>query len=135
MEPLENSIRQQIEYKEGKLFWKSCYNPNFVGRECGAVDSKGYRILKLGAKRLSTHRVVWFLFHNEWPPQDKVIDHINGNKLDNNITNLRLATRSQNGANRKQQVNNTSGYRGVHWSKESRVWSCLLYTSPSPRDA
>jgi len=126
MEPLENSIRQQIEYREGKLFWKACRNSTLVGRECGHLASHGYRVLKIGSEIKLTHRVVWFLHHNEWPPEDKVMDHINGNRLDNRIENLRIATRSQNGANRKYQTNNTSGYRGVHWVKADKIWRASI---------
>ena len=83
MGSLENSIKQQIEYKEGKLLWKACRNSTLIGRECGHLASHGYRVLKIGSEIKLTHRVVWFLHHDEWPPEDKVMDHINGNKLDN----------------------------------------------------
>ena len=50
------------------------------------------------------------------------IDHINGNRLDNRISNLRMATDAQNASNRKIPVNNSSGFKGVHFQKNNKNW-------------
>ncbi len=57
---------------------------------------------------------------------DRDIDHINGNGLDNRRSNLRLATESQNMANRGKQRNNTSGFKGVHWSQKHGKWKAEI---------
>lgn len=56
----------------------------------------------------------------------KGVDHANGNGLDNRRINLRPATRSQNGANRPPPSNNTSGYKGVYWSRPMRKWRACI---------
>lgn len=53
-------------------------------------------------------------------------DHINHDTLDNQRHNLRPCTQAQNGANRKNQANNTSGFRGVYWNKRSNKWQAQL---------
>ena len=57
------------------------------------------------------HRLIWLMYHGQWPPQE--IDHINGDRADNRIVNLRLATASQNRANSKVYKTNRCGFKGV----------------------
>lgn len=61
-------------------------------------------------------------------PLDKkeTVDHVDGNGLNNRRSNLRLATASQNGANRKLTSRNSSGYKGVHWCKTHKQWKVVL---------
>lgn len=55
-----------------------------------------------------------------------LIDHKNRDGLDNQKHNLRLANKSQNGANRTKQINNTSGYKGVYWFKRDHCWRAMI---------
>jgi hypothetical protein len=52
----------------------------------------------------------------------EIVDHINGNTLDNRKENLRIANKSENGMNRKKQSNNTSGYKGVCKHSQTNKW-------------
>lgn len=80
------------------------------GRPAG-FSRNGYKFVTLNRKQIRAHRVVWLWVHGRWPVDD--IDHINGVKGDNRISNLREATRSQNITNKKRQVDNSCGFKWV----------------------
>lgn len=65
------------------------------------------------------HRLV-FLYHHGWLPTE--LDHINGNRSDNRIENLRPVTREQNMGHRGRPRNNKSGFKGVHWVNRDQCW-------------
>ena len=59
-------------------------------------------------------------------PEDKVVDHINGDTLDNRKCNLRICTQVDNMKNQKKNIRNTSGYKGVSWNKKSKAWEVSI---------
>jgi hypothetical protein len=76
--------------------------------------------LSLRGHRALAHRVAWLYMTGEWPAGD--IDHINNNRSDNRFSNLRPATRSLNIANSTKKKSNSSGFKGVSFSKANRKW-------------
>ena len=86
----------------------------------GSITDQGYIVINIKGNRHKAHRLAWLIMIGEWP--EKQIDHKNGIRDDNRWNNLRLATNSQNHANGKLYKNNTSGYKGVIWSKEKKKW-------------
>lgn len=83
----------------------------FFGTVAGYIHHTGYRMLKIGKRSILSQRVAWVLHCGEWPG-GFYIDHINRNKLDNRISNLRKATHGQNVANSKTRA--ASGFKGVY---------------------
>lgn len=72
------------------------YNNN---KRLGSLDEKGYVRIKIQGRNYRAHRVAWLYSYGEWP--DGQIDHINGDRSDNRIENLRVATNGQNQHNKK----------------------------------
>ena len=79
--------------------------------------------------RDSTGKQIHIRMHREIlsAPTNMEVDHIDGNRLNNCRSNLRLATRSQNGSNRtKSYPNATSKYKGVTWHKRDQYWQATI---------
>lgn len=84
---------------------------NRTGRKSiGSVNSNGYRVISVLGHAYNAHRLAWMLHHGEIPD---FIDHINQDKADNRLANLRLASPSQNKANTKVRADSTTGLKGV----------------------
>ncbi len=95
-----------------------------AGDIAGSKMPNGYIILCVSGKKIFAHRVAWFFVHGAFPYGH--IDHINRNKADNKISNLRLASPEQNAQNRLKNVKNTSGYKGVTWHKRDKRWQAAI---------
>ena len=75
-------------------------------------------------KLLPMHRVIWL---RHFPDSERfLLDHANGNKLDNRLENLRLATRSQNSSNKNILASNKSGFKGVYYRKSRNTWAAYI---------
>lgn len=103
---------------------KYTYKKLLAGTEAGCKDSDGYIIISFTNKQYKAHRLAWLYVYGEFPKYN--LDHINGNPADNRICNLREANESQNGFNRKLGCNNTSGYKGVTFDKNSKKWQATV---------
>lgn len=109
----------EYDKETGNLIWKIQQRGIRKGSIAGTIKSHGYLCVGINYKSYRAHRLI-FLMHKGYLP--KTIDHINGDKLDNRIENLRAATVGQNQHNRKTNANNTSGYKGVSWNKGCNKW-------------
>lgn len=91
--------------------------------DIAGYKNQGYILISLDNKIYSAHRLVWLYVHGFFP--DKGIDHVNGDRMDNRLCNLRLATQSQNLANQGVSKGNKSGLKGVYWSGRIGRWIAM----------
>lgn len=98
--------------------------PGMVGCPAGTLKKDGYLYISLNSVLHKAHRLAWMYVHGKNP--ERLVDHINGDRTDNRIANLREATNVQNLHNRGQQKNNTSGYKGVTWDKTNEKWMAQI---------
>ncbi len=87
-------------------------------------ESHGYRRIHIDKKYYYAHRIAWFYIHGEWPKEQ--IDHIDGDRCNNRIVNLRAATNSENAYNKKMTRRNTSGHKGVYFHKAAKKWTAMI---------
>jgi len=135
-------LRELFRYKNGDLI--RIADKNYKDKVCDITentDFNRYKRIRTDGARYYTHRLV-FLYHHGYFP--KYIDHINGNKADNRIENLRGCTRSENYCNQGVCARNTSGYKNVSFHKHTGLWvariqknkkSHLIGYFNSPQDA
>lgn len=91
-----------------------------AGEIATTQGGRGYLKCEWKGEKQYAHRLAWLLHYGWWP--DRNIDHINGNKSDNRIANLRLCDHQQNGRNRPEPGHNTSGVKGVWFRSRSKLW-------------
>ena len=88
------------------------FNTQFSGKIAGNSIKAGYKEVRIGRTRTYVHRIIWEMANGSIPA-GLHIDHIDGNRENNALCNLRPATRSQNLMNQRRRVTNTSGVKGV----------------------
>ena len=119
-------LQEIFSYEDGNLYRKKVLGGEAIGKKAGwttVCNGRLYRKINVYKKTVYLHRMI-FLFHYGYQP--KYIDHINGDSLDNRIENLRPATQSQNCANQGLKKNNTSGYKGVRYRKDTGKWAAMV---------
>jgi len=124
--PLEE-LREYLDYNPdtGILTWKKSSRGTKTGQEAGSLKTNGYRQIQFKREKWFANRLVYYMHHGIDPLKNQV-DHINRNRLDNRIENLRLVTPSQNLMNSGSYKNNTSGFKGVYWDKSKKEWRALI---------
>lgn len=110
------------------LAWKS----RCLGKNPGSLDKQGYLQVALHYKgkvqRLHVHRVIMSLNLKRDLKRTEVVDHINQDRSDNRLENLRLVDHSTNALNTEPRVNNTSGHKNISWCRQKSKWqvSCKV---------
>jgi len=112
----------------GVITWKACPTGGQgavrvkPGTAANCHNAYGYIVIRINKVLYQASRIAWYLVTGAWPAGE--IDHRNNIRDDNRFENLRVATRSQNNANRKSSVPNTSGFRGV--TKHRNGWASYI---------
>ena len=147
--PSIETLRQLLDYDPaaGALTWKprplemfggdvrirGTWNTRYAGKPAlSHVDAHGYRTGALFSRYYKAHRVVWKMVHGVDPSGE--IDHINGDRADNRISNLRDVSQSGNQRNAGLRQDNKSGQAGVHVRKNGQItaYVCGKYIGVFP---
>ena len=114
----KQEINDLFLYKDGCLYWKKSGTGRNFGKEAGYINSHGYRCIFLNKKLIKTHRLIYILHYGDIP-NNFTIDHIDKNRANNKIENLRIATYQENNRNKNS--------KGFSWSKRHKKWRAKIY--------
>jgi hypothetical protein len=111
-------LHELFEYKDSNLVWKVSKARRIkVGDVAGSVNSNGYMQVQINKKMFKVHRLVWIM-HNGDIDDELQVDHINRDRLDNCIDNLRLVTPQENSFNSKS--------RGYSWVEAKKKYVAYI---------
>lgn len=129
MDNIAKEAREALRYdpETGNLYWRFSRgrfgNSVKAGAKAGCLHRhSGYIVVRLNGKLLKAHRLAWLLTYGEWPKEH--VDHVNCDKGDNRISNLRAADHTTNKWNRRKYKSNKSGFKGV--SRYRNKWQAAI---------
>lgn len=118
----QERLKQVLDYESetGIFRWKKAHRGTRADRLAGTDHKEGYISINIDYRLYLAHRLAWLYVYGELPASD--VDHVNRDRSDNRISNLRLATRKQNMENQGLRSDNTSGHKGVSWDARRKKW-------------
>ena len=122
----QDRLKELLSYDPdtGHFRWLKSGGKRRTPAGCVDVERGGYIVIGIEGVLHQAHRLVWLYVFGRWP--HKHMDHINCDRGDNRLCNLRECERSQNQANRGKQANNTSGFKGVHFHPQGNKWRARI---------
>lgn len=128
-QPKPERVREALQYDaETGAFtrWMKC---SHAYKQAGGYSkSTGYNYVALDGITYPAARLAW-IYVNGPVPLGMIVDHVSRDRADDRISNLRLATISQNGANCSRHADGAAGLKGVHLHKESGRWRAQIMAS------
>lgn len=119
-------LREQLDYSpdSGEFTWKVPGKGRGDGAAAGCIAAHGYVLIGLGGRLHLAHRLAWLHFYGVEP--GRYLDHIDRNRSNNRIGNLRQATHQQNMANSPPRHTSVSGIKGVSWCAATSKWRATI---------
>ena len=123
-------LKEVLHYNPdtGAFTWTKCTGAAKAGSAAGCVKTASaalrYCVIRVDSALHRAHRLAWLYMTGDYP--SGLIDHVDGNGLNNRWCNLRQCSHSENQQNRVKQVNNRSGYLGVSWAKYQNKWQAQI---------
>lgn len=125
----QKTALELFEYRDGELYWRvKKSKKTMVGARAGFYN-QAYGQIRVDGRAQYIHRIVYAMFFGA---TDLEIDHIDGDKYNNRIENLRAATRKQNSVNIRTPRRNTSGHKNVSLHAKSGKWQVRLIADGKP---
>jgi hypothetical protein len=137
-----DDVRELLEYDPltGLMTWTNAAARN-KGRIAGCINNQGYRVILIGRRQYNAHRLAWLHYYGRWP--NGPLDHIDCDRANNAIANLRECSPSNNAQNRRTAVTNMLGIKGVRQTDKQRFraqirvhgYNIYLGTFPTAEEA
>lgn len=127
---MTSNIKDYLKYdgESGDFTWIKSRSGVSVGGLAGTKISNGcgktYVVIGFSGKRYVAHHLAWLFTYGAMPPNQ--VDHIDGNGINNSISNLRLVTDLENKKNIRLSSKNTSGFVGVHYHSGTKKWRATI---------
>jgi hypothetical protein len=125
----QKRLKELLQYNPdtGRFTWlqpSNRFSQVRPGDPAGSLHKRGYVHIKVDWQSYKAHRLAWLYVHGRWP--EPAIDHINRDKADNRLVNLREADQLRNMQNKSIYARNTSGYTGVSPHRDTGKWVAQL---------
>ena len=121
-------LKECLDYDEitGIFTWKEKRRGLKIGDKAGSITDQGYTVIRIDSQIYRAHRLVWLWVYDEFP---KIIDHIDGDRSNNALCNLRNVDRKDNQKNMGNNSKNTSGEMNIMWYAPLNKWHVQIQSS------